>query len=170
MIWFIARLTYIDACTQEGTPVHSNTASTSPTAPPLTLVNFAISAAVSLAISRFSSTVWPRFSGTVKLRCAKWFSTAKLTRPESMSAITTVLAPEIFAIAATNRPTAPAPKTKTVEPTGSCALFVAWIATPRGSKSAPRSSDMFSGSLPVVSSATLVDMSILTCDTTLRGG
>jgi hypothetical protein len=146
---YVAVLTYIDAWTQEGTPVHSNTASTSPTAPPLTFEIFAISAAVSFAMSRFSSIVCPRFSGTVKLRCAKLFSTAKFTRPESMSAITTVLAPDIFAIAATNSPTAPAPNTKTVAPTGSCALLVAWIATPSGSRRAPRSSETFSGSLPM---------------------
>jgi hypothetical protein len=131
--------------------VHSNTASTSPISPPLSLDSLPTSAATSFAISSCSSIVFPRFMGTVKLRCANLLSTANCTRPASISAITTVPAPEIFAIAATSRPTAPAPNTNIVEPGASCARFDAWIATLRGSRRAPRSSDMSSGSLINVS-------------------
>ena len=147
----LAQLTYIDACTQDGTPVHSNTASTSPTSPPLSFDSFPTSAATSLAMSSCSSIVLPRFIGTVKLRCANLFSTANCTRPASISAITTVPAPDILAIAATSKPTAPAPNTKTVEPGASCARFDAWMATLRGSRRAPRSRDISSGSLLIVS-------------------
>lgn len=127
--------------------MHSNTASTSPIGLPLTLGTFPISVAVPFAISRFSSTELPRFKGTVYPLWANLFLTAKSTRPWSMSAITTVVAPDILAIAATRRPTAPAPNTRTVLSCGSCALLDAWIATPNGSSNAPRSNDTSSGSL-----------------------
>jgi hypothetical protein len=150
--------------------VHSNTAQTSPISPPLLFFVFPISAAVSFAMSSCSSIVLPRFIGTVKPRSAKLFFTAKSTRPASISAITTVPAPVIFAIAATSRPTAPAPKTSTVAPAWSCALFEAWMATLRGSSSAPKSSDISSGSLQRSAQHILSDHEQLTCDTKPPGG
>jgi hypothetical protein len=58
-------------------------------------------------------------------------------------------------MAATSRPTAPAPKTRTVEPGARLARFEAWIATLRGSRRAPRERDMVSGSLVRVSTPTM---------------
>jgi hypothetical protein len=56
-----------------------------------------------------------------------------------MSAMTTVVAPDTFAMAATSKPTVPAPKTIAVSPCSIDALRVAWIATESGSKSAAAS-------------------------------
>jgi hypothetical protein len=130
------------ACKQLSTPVHSNTASTSPT--PLAL--FTISA-TSLAKFNFSWISVYLFIGTTILASANLFWTAKSTRSAWMSAITTVLAPEYLHIAAQRSPTAPAPRMSTVLPGLRAARRDPCIATPRGSRIAPRSWETVSGSL-----------------------
>lgn len=64
-----------------------------------------------------------------------------------MSAITTVVAPDNLAIAATSKPTVPAPKTMAVSPCSIEALLVAWIATESGSRRAADSSETCDGIL-----------------------
>jgi hypothetical protein len=61
--------------------------------------------------------------------------------------MTTVFAPYILAIATQRRLTTPAPKTRTVLPGLRAALFEPWIATPRGSRRAPRSREILEGNL-----------------------
>lgn len=133
--------------TQVGTPVHSKTTSTSPIGEPESSLTLASPSAVSRAMARFSSVSLPRLGGTTKPWCAKPFFTAKSTLPASMSAIRTVFAPFVFATAAARRPTAPAPKTRAVWPGFIRLRRYAWIATPRGSRRAPSSMLIPSGSL-----------------------
>jgi hypothetical protein len=85
--------------------------------------------------------------GTTILASANLFWTAKSTRSAWISAMTTVFAPHTLAIAAQRSPTAPAPKISTVLPGLRAALLEPWIATPRGSRMAPRSRETLDGNL-----------------------
>jgi len=132
---------------QASTPVHSNTASNPPKSGPLPAVCIA-DAAVSRAIVNFSSMVDPRFIGTTKCLSAKSCAVANSTRLASISQMTMLDdAPVTLNIAAVRRPTAPAPITRAVEPGASAARRTPWMATLRGSMSAPSSVGTFEGNL-----------------------
>lgn len=85
--------------------------------------------------------------GTMTPASAKPRDTAKSTRSWLMSAMMMALALSALLTAAASNPTAPAPRTKMVEPWGRAARSRACIATESGSASAPASRETFSGSL-----------------------
>ena len=144
LIYCNTRRTYIAACRQDSTPVHSKTASTS-----LPSFSALASSATSFANASFSSIFSNRFIGTMIFASANLFVTAKLTRSSWISAIMTRLAPVYLAMAAQRRPTAPAPNMRTVLEGARAARRVPWIATPRGSRMAPRSGETLDGNLEI---------------------
>ena len=152
------------ACKQLSTPVHSNTASTSPI--PLAALTISATSFANINLSWISVCL---FIGTTILASANLFCTAKSTRSAWISAVTTVLAPEYLHIAAQRSPTAPAPKMSTVLSGLRAALRDAWIATPSGSRIAPRSWDTVSGSLNIVRTLNQ-HVTRLTCGNTWRDG
>jgi hypothetical protein len=84
--------------------------------------------------------------------------------------IVTKVQPDWRAIAATSRPTVPAPMTRAVEPGAGAARLRECIATESGSNSAAASKDMWSGSLDKLSApAQSHESHPLTCDTKLQG-
>ena len=85
--------------------------------------------------------------GTTYPCVAKPLEIAYSTRPSSTSMMVTIVQPDCRAMAATRRPTVPAPMTSAVEPGTGEARFREWIATDSGSRSAAASKETWSGIL-----------------------